>query len=211
VTKREARELVYRAVGNMLASTDFRLERSNEGYVRTISEGKQKIGVPFYDFSPRFEFSLVMSMRLDEVEDITWRFAGTVPEDRSETVTAIVQIAYFAPEIPKRFGVWSERDIDGAASILAPIVRERVIPFFDGCKDTQSLDRVLHHSARQLDTSYHPYRGMSAITVARLAGNPEFDILVSKYLAEMTSLPAEDRRKFISLAENLKSGAIGVS
>jgi hypothetical protein len=189
----------------MLAGTDFRLERSDEGYVRTISGGKQEIGVPFYDFSPGFEFSLVMSMRLDEVEDITWTFAGTAPEDRSETVTAIVQIEYFAPEIPTRFKVRSEKDIEGAASILAPIARERVVPFFYGCKDIQSLDKALHHNARQLDTSYHPYRGMSGITVARLARNPEFDTLVSRYLAEMTSLPVDDRQKFISLAEYLKS------
>ena len=46
---------------------------------------------------------------------------------------------------------------------------------------------------------------MSGITIARLAGNPEFDTLVAKYLAEMSSIPPDYRAKFVRLAEYLKT------
>jgi len=205
VTHGEAREQIYRALGQMLSGTDFRLKRSEEGYVRAIRGCRQDIGVPFYDYNPRFEFSLVMGVRLDEVEKITFMFSGAPVQCRSGGVSTIIRLEYFAPEVPDRFTVWSEKDIEQAANVLAPIVRERIVPFLDQHRDVQSLDKALHHGAQQLDTSHHPYRGMSGITIARLAGNPEFDTLVAKYLAEMSSIPPDYRAKFVRLAEYLKT------
>jgi hypothetical protein len=204
MTRREVFELIYRALGETLSNTNFRLERSEERYVRNIVGGWQVIGVPFYDYNPRFEFSLVMAIRLDEVQKITCMFSGSPPEYRAETVSAIIQIEYFA-EVPNTFIVWSEEDIDKAAAVLSPIVREKIVPFMDTHRDVRALDEALHRGSKQLDSSFHPYRGMSGITIAKLAGNPEFDFLVEKYLAEMACKPEEDREKFVRLVEYLKS------
>lgn len=203
--RREAQELIYQRLGDLLAGTDFHFKRNAEGYVRSIPRGRQEIGVAFYDYSPRFEFSIVVTVRLDKVEDITWEFGGTAPEDRSETETVIIRIEYFAPELPSRFEVYSEEHIELAARVLNPIVRGKIIPFLDKHQDVQSLDNALHRSTVPLDTSMHPYRGICGITIAKLAENPDFNLLVEKYLAEMHNLPANDRAKFIRLVDYLKS------
>ena len=203
--RREARDLIYKAVGDILAGTDFHFKKGAEGYLRAIPRGRQVIGVPFYDYHPRFEFSLVMTIRLDDAEDITWTFCGVAPEDRSHTETVAIRLEYFAPDFADRFTVFAENDIQNAAAALAPILRERIVPFLDAHQDVRSLDRAWHYSTKQLSASFHPYRGMHSITVAKLAGNPDFDVLVERYLAEMALIPASDRRKFLRLVEYLRS------
>jgi hypothetical protein len=204
MTKRDARNCIYTELGNVLSRTDFQLKRSEEGFVRRIRGGRQRIGVALYAYNRRFEFSIVISIRLDAVQNISNMFSGAPPEYHSETGTAIVQIEYFA-DVPTLFHVTNEEEIRNAVAQLAPIVREKIVPFLDEHQDVASLDRALNRGAKSVDTSHHPYRGMYGIVVAKLAGNPDFDAIVERYLAEMSSMPAQDRDKFIRLVEYLKT------
>jgi hypothetical protein len=204
VTKREALNAIYERLQHVLAHTDFKLQRKAEGFVRSIPGGWQEVGVPFYIYGDRFEFSIVLSIRLDEIQRITNQFSGSPVECHHMTVTTIIQPEYFLSE-RVHFIVRSEEDVQKSVAAIAPTIADRIVPFLDDHKDVEALDRAMNQSVPSADTSHHPYRGMSAITVAKLAGNPHFEQLVSKYASEMSRMPATDQEKFNRFADYLRS------
>ena len=80
-----------------------------------------------------------MTLRLDDVEDITFMFSGALPQYRSEAVTVGIRLEYSAAELSGDFKIWSENDILEAAAVLRPIVRERIVPFLNEHQDVARL------------------------------------------------------------------------
>ena len=73
--KREVAELIYEMLAGILSGTEFRLTKSDAGFMRKIPKGRQMLGVPLWDYEPEFEFSLNICIRLDAVEEIFHRFS----------------------------------------------------------------------------------------------------------------------------------------
>ena len=198
----QALEMIYGELAKVLALTNFSLNRKKEGFIRQINGGWQEIGVPFYP--DRFEFSLVVTIRLDAVERISHMFSGSPLEYHSDTVSTIIQLEHFTLG-PTEFAVTNAQDIQNAIAVLEPVIHDRILPFLEKHQDIVSLDCMLNRCIPSVDTSFHPYRGMSAIIAAKMAGNPEFERLVAQYANEMNAMPTPDREKFNRLAEYLKA------
>src|SRR5437867_3614933 len=92
--KTEVRDVIYGTLQPVLAPSNFRLKKSQPAFVRDIACGTQRLGVPLWDYNPRFDFSLNMTMRIDAAEEITNRFSGSPPRYHSSTVTILTQLEY---------------------------------------------------------------------------------------------------------------------
>jgi hypothetical protein len=174
-----------------------------EGYVRTILGGWQEIGVPFYDYHPQFDFSLVVSIRLDLAERLIHPFTGTPSQYQDGTVTSSFRLDYFTTG-QTRFTVTCEEEIRSAMTEVAHVIRNEIIPFLNLHQDVASLDMVMNRSEKPLTIPMQPYRGMHGIILAKLAGNPDFEKLVKRYLDEMESIPHQEKEKFIKLTNYLR-------
>jgi hypothetical protein len=193
--KSEVRNLIYEGLKGVLEDHGFRLNRKQEGFVRRIPDGKQCIGVPLVDYNPTYIFSLTLTTRLEAVQSILNLFSGSPPQYHSITVTTITQLEYFTKKKTKtEYEVVTEADVNKAIAELTPLVHGKVIPFLDQHQDVASWDKAVNSTSNDVcgdssmltdrcnsvDNSNHPYRGMTAVVLAHLARNPNFEEIVRR-------------------------------
>jgi len=201
----------------------FRLKKSQEGFIRRIEGGTQTLGVALWDYSPKFEFSLTMTMRLDAVEELTNLFSGSTPKYHRITQTTLTQLEHLdAPRC--RWKAETKGELESELAMVNGIVQHRVLPFFHQHRDLMTIavaanpevaplvpptpngmatgmgllaDRVLFSSG------IHPYRAMSNITLAHLARLHHFDALIQRYRKELMPIQENQREKFEQLVRFL--------
>jgi hypothetical protein len=105
--------------------------RKNGLYPKIIG-GRQMLGLPLWDYSPEFEFSLNICIRLDVVEEIFHEFSGSPSKYHSMSFTTMTTLQYFTGG-PAKYKVTTEDDVASAGEILSGVVRVKIIPFFSVC------------------------------------------------------------------------------
>jgi hypothetical protein len=203
MNKTEVRDLIYRELGPLLPG--FKAKPRAESFERTIPQGKQALMVAIVDYKPEFRFSLVLTIRLEAVQQIVNQFSGSPPRYHKITTTTLTQLDWFFPgePKPKQYSVTNEQDIVAAVKQLAPILQQKILPFFDCYKDVKTIDEMINRLDPSPDGTQMPVRAMTALAVAWLAGNPDFDELAAKYLSQMRGAPAM-AQKFTALIEHLR-------
>src|SRR5262245_42883866 len=116
--KQEMANLIFEVLGGTLSGTDFRLKKSEDGFVRKIPGGRQMLGLPLWDYNPEFEFSLNICIRLDAVEEVFHRFSGSQPKYHGMSFTTITRLEYFTGG-SGRYRVTSAGDVASAGTILS--------------------------------------------------------------------------------------------
>lgn len=182
--KQEMKNLIFQELTLALSETDFRLKKSEDSFIRMIPGGRQMLGLPFWDYHPEFEFSLVMSIRLEAVEDIFHLFSGTPPKYQAMGDTTITPLVHFTGE-PAKYKVTTADEVKAAFGGLTGVIREKIVPFFDEHKDVKSLDRAVNWRQPGIDITQPPWGPVNSIILAHLAGNPDFERLVAKHRSEM--------------------------
>jgi len=202
--KQEMTKLISEMLGNVLSGTDFRLKKSEDGFVRKIpGSGRQMLGLPLWDYNPEFEFSLNICIRLDTVEEIFHQFSGSPPKYHSMSFTTITRLESFTVG-PGRYKVMTAEDIASAERVLSRVIRDKIIPFFNEHKDVQALDRAVNCQHPGIDVTQNPSGAMHAVILARLAGNKDFELIVGKHRTDMQLAP-EIANPFNRLVEYLKT------
>src|SRR5690242_14384976 len=79
----------------MLQGTGFTHARGSEYFVRPIATGRQSIGMAIWDRQSSVDVALLVSVRLDAVEDVFHKFSGAYPEHRSLSSTVTTPLNYF--------------------------------------------------------------------------------------------------------------------
>jgi hypothetical protein len=215
------KNIIYDALKPVMEPHGFRLKKSKEGFVKVIHGGKQALGIPFWNYKPRFEFSFVMTIRLDEVQAITNQFSGSPPKYHSLTQTILTQMEHLGLG-ECRWKAEGENEIKQKSGEAARVVQERILPFFERHQDLVTIAKAANpevppklplapkgmpdlQAARSLfNGGNQPYPAMSAITLAHLARLANFDELASRYQKELLSLPSDSRDKFDRLVSFLK-------
>ena len=187
------KSLIFDALGAILSGTDFILKKSDDAFVRKFPGGRQELSVPILDYHPEYEFSLVVCIRLDAVEEVFHRFSGAPPKYQGMSVTTITQLQYFTGNA-RRFKVISEPDVASAVRSLAPIVRGEIIPFFDRYTDLRSLNIAVNCKHPGIDSTQYPSRAMHSVILARLAEDADFHGIVTRHRNEMQLPPTADHR-----------------
>jgi hypothetical protein len=185
----------------------FKPQKKEESLARRITGGTQFIGLALIDHRPLFKFSLPVSIRIEEVEEIINRFAGSPPKYHRLTRTTGTLLSYFYGESDKKeFKIQSPEDIEAAIAGVAPVIRDRIIPFLDSHQSVQSLDAVMNGpEGARFDRTNPPYRQMHGLILARLAGNPRFDALAEAALVEARGWQPHDGKKLEALVAHLRT------
>jgi hypothetical protein len=204
--KTEVRELIYEALTPVVSAKGFRLKKSDgeSWFVRSISKGSQRIGVPLYDFKPRFDFSLVMTVRLEEVESIFSQFNEAPPKYHAMANTQVYQIERFIPQKRVRFQVHSPEDVQSAMAQLIPVIEDEIIPFLDAHQDLKSVGDSMNLSKtpKGINGVIHALR---PIIVARLLHRSDFDSIVVGYSRLLGRFSEREIVKFHKAIEYLKN------
>jgi hypothetical protein len=205
MTKQEVKEKIFQQLQPHLPG--FKLRKKEESFARPIAGGTQFIALALVDHEPRFKFALPISTRIEEVEEIFNRFAGSPPKYHHMTRTTTTLLAYFYGQSEKKqFMVQSPEDIAAATADLAPVLRDRIMPFLDSHQTVQSLDAVMNGpEGPSFDKTNPPYRQMSGLILARLAANPRFDALAEAALAESRGWHPQDAKKLETLVAHLRT------
>jgi hypothetical protein len=219
-TKTGVRKLIVEALTPLMAPAGFRFRKSE--FVRKMDGGRQELTVTLADYNPVFRVSLVLCSRFDAVQEITNRFSGASEKDFGETLTSMTQLEFFGlpakPGAGVEWEVKSEADLGAVLPGVVAVVRDRVLPFFDEYRDLQALHRGLNppgaermlkprwpNDWQKFDASNEPYREMTGVAVAHLAGDPRFDELVAAYRSQIKILRDLNRQKFEDMVAYLSS------
>lgn len=219
--KSEVERLIVKGLTPVVALAGFRYVKKEESFVRGINGGRQKLGLALSNYKPLFEFSLTLTVRLDAVQEIVNRFSGSPPEYHAITMTSLTQLEFLGLSAEGgcvEYRASSEPELATVIPGVAAMVHERIVPFFEEYRDVTSLNRGLNprgaervtqqqwpRNRRAFDSSYEPYRAMSGIAVARLAGDPRWPELVVAYREQLSELDEDDRRKYEELVAHLAS------
>ncbi|WP_020474756.1 hypothetical protein [Zavarzinella formosa] len=217
--KTEAERLIVSGLKSDTAPAGFRYVKKDGSFVRLIDGGRQMLGVALWNHNPLFAFSLTMTVRLDAVQAITNQHSGSPPQYHGITTTSLTQLEFLrlpAERGKVEFRASSESELAAVLPGVATLVRERVVPFFDEYRDVAALNRGLNPDGaervmqptwppdrRAFDASNQPYRAMTGVAVARLAGDPRWEQLVAAYRAQLSGAPDHDRQKFEGLVAHL--------
>jgi hypothetical protein len=185
----------------------FRPRKKEGDFVRRIPGGVQTIGFSLVDWNPQFKVSLVFTIRLEEAEKTLHAVLKTPPKYQAMTITTATLLDYFFPgERDKEFTVTTPEGIAAVATELAPHLRDRIMPFLDAHQDAKSLDAVMNSEAgASFDQRNPPYRQMSSLILAHLAGNPRFDELAASYEKAAAAWHPDDRKNLAALVERLRA------
>lgn len=183
----------------------FRARKKDASFARRIPGGTQRIGIPIVDHAPEFAFSLVFTVRLEEVESIKHEVLQTPERYRAMTTTTATVLDHFFPgEREKRFTVTSPAEIDAAVRELGPHLRDRIVPFYDAHQDVRALDAVMSSpEARSFDRTNSPYVEMTTLALAHLAKNPRYDELVRTFDAASREWDPVNRDRLLAMVQRL--------
>ncbi len=203
--KRNVQQIIYSALGEVLAEKGFRHKIIEEAFVRLIPGGAQKVYVSLLDYNSEFVFSLSVGIRLDAVAEIFNSFAGILPRYQGMTIITGTNLGYFTGNNPSEFKVSSESQAIAAVDQLCAIIREKVCPFLDRYQDIRSLDEGVNAENQNINGwMAQPARGMSAIILAFLSENPSIDRIIARHRCEMQDIPAPERGKLERLVAYIK-------
>lgn len=137
-----------------------------------------------WDYNPMYDFSLNICVRFDAVEEIFHKFSGALPKHHGLSYTAVPSLKFFTKGAAK-FRVTTPDEITAAVKVLSSVLLHEVIPFFDAHNDLPALEKFVNSEHPEAETMNHPARAMHAVILAHLAGNKNFDKIVSEGRAVM--------------------------
>jgi hypothetical protein len=199
--RQEIADLIFEMLSRVLAGTDFRLKKGEEGFVRKIPGGRQMLGVPLWDYNPEFEFSLNICIRLDAAEEVFHRFSGSAPKYHSMSFTTMTRLESFTGG-PPRYKVTTAGDVASVGDLLSSVVREKIIPFLNENNNILCLNRTVNYERPEIDATQNPSRSMHSVILAHLARSEDFDRLVAKHRTDMQLAPGVSHA-FNRLVESL--------
>lgn len=202
--KQEVRDSFIRRLTPYLAG--FSARKRDGVFVRRFPGGRLEIGLALVDYHPEYRVSLVFSVRLEEAQTILHEVLETPQRYRNMTVTTVTPLDHFFPgERNKQFSVRSEEDIARVVDDLAPHLRDRIVPFFGGLQDVKSLEEVLNSAeGLSFDQTMAPSRQISALILARLAGNPRFDELAAGFEKQAEAWQPASRAMLLAVLRRLR-------
>ena len=103
-----------------------------------------------------------------------------------------------------KYKVTTAADVASVEGALSAVIRDRIIPFFNEHQDVKALDRAVNCQEPGVDISQEPSASMTAVILARLAGNKDYERIVAKRRSKMQLAP-EAPHQFNRLVEYLNT------
>lgn len=227
------RAALYDALGRLVEPAGFQLRKREEGFVRAVPGGRQTLVVTLWGHPPaELSFGLVCCVAMDAVTSLLKPFGGGTILTQLEHF-GLEPVRPYGVQLPIPSLEAVGQTVGKAASVirgqLLPYFdRYQTVAALDealhggGSEEEQrpqgwqgivarlrprpeaaATDEWL--ARRQaFDSSGPPYREMTALAIARLAGNPRFEELVTRYRGQLVGLQPVDAQKFEQLVALLR-------
>jgi hypothetical protein len=205
---------LHRRLGELLVPEGYKfkkLENDVEGFMRHVDGIRQMLFIGLWDRGLAYEFTLGVGIRVDAVEAIYHLYSEYLPEYQASSDTCVINLKALVPGLD-RLTVYDAATIQQAVHQLAPYITNQILPFLDSHRDVRSLDRLLNQGKPAEQVCGVDGRGswvlsfaMSAVILARLAGNPDFDKLVERYRSEIRDFDDDDQQRYDRLVGYLRS------
>ncbi len=182
MTANDVRETVYESLAPLLVPKGFKLH-DREEYRRVLRGVRQTVSLRLVDYAPTFKFTLDFFFRVEAAETILQQFIEVLPQFRQVRETCCVTLDQLVPSAGEEIVVKNNRSLQKALSELKPALERDVLPFLDSHQDLNSIDHLMNSSCTRewFAHAYGPDSSMNSVIVARLAGNPDWEQLVSTH------------------------------
>lgn len=159
-------------------------------FVRSLAGGRQAIGMAVWDYNPRVEIALTVSVRLEAVERVFHLFSGADPDYHNLSSTIVTPFHYFARG-PSRVTAERIEDLHAVFDAWEVVLHAEVLPYLDRATDVGSLDTLVNVTNDVLDIANPPYSFMHHLIIAKLAANPAYDHLIANHRSELRDMGYE--------------------
>ncbi|MCX9157286.1 hypothetical protein OPU71_14250 [Niveibacterium sp. 24ML] len=201
----DVRTAIYARLSEALKPHSFKLNKGQEAFVRAIPQGRQSVYISIVDLEPAFEFSVVIGLRADPVEEIAHLFSGAPEKYQKLSETAIVQLSYFTGREETAYLVSSTQDINSATSAVSTVLFDAVLPVLEECKTISALEERVNSPQRNFNTAQPPYALLTSLALAALANSNAFESLAFEAINVVARYPASEREKVAQLIEYVRA------
>ena len=176
----DIRDAIHQGMMRVLGDVGFVYDRTDEGQlILRFPGGYHKIGVPVYVYSG-YQFTFFVATRLDEVVAITAPFKG-----RKGSVCSQFHYGYLYGEKDKEYEVFSREGLALAIMEMNTVIVNKLLPLLDRISDVRGMDALFNGPSTHPPFQSHGDDGFTALTLARLADNPDYPALCARYLKAM--------------------------
>lgn len=173
-------EIVWERLDEVFMSQGF--TRSDDHYSRDADGVRQTVELAMWDYEPRFELSLIFSLRVEAEVEIFSRFWYVSPTSYDEVTTCDFTLEQLVPCVKSEIVVRDRRSLRRILTQLIPELERNALPFLNAHQSLPSVGRLMNGAHPELFAeALEPYYSMSAIIVAYLSRNPDLDQLASTY------------------------------
>ncbi|MCI1187116.1 hypothetical protein MON38_06765 [Hymenobacter sp. DH14] len=182
MTNRELRNALLERLASDLAPYGFVLNKSLAEFTKRSGEGWEKFQLIFLVRSNSWEINPAMLIRIDIVENIYQKASYFDKKYHKTTPTVGISLEDFVNDGKGyRFDLSNEEDIERCYQSTMMLFKKVVIPFFSQYNNIEQLDREINVENRESIFGGPKYEGNLGIILAKLACNPRYNQLESKY------------------------------
>ncbi|WP_167240139.1 hypothetical protein, partial [Massilia genomosp. 1] len=179
----DMREAIHEGMMRVLGDVGFVYDRTDEGQlILRFPGGYHRIGVPLYKHYPlSYSFHFFLTTRLNEVAAITLPFQGIHPDHVEQDHCSMFDYGYLYGEAGKRYEVVSREGLALAIMEMNTVIVNKLLPLLERISDVRGMDALFNGPPTN-----PPFQlrddGFNALTLARLADNPDYPVLCARYL-----------------------------
>jgi hypothetical protein len=181
----DIREAVYEGMMRVLGDVGFVYDRTDEGHlILRFPGGYHRIGMPLVNYYPLcYKFKFIVTTGLSKVAAITAPFLG-VDADRFDMVSCSwFDYGYLYGEADKEYEVASREGLALAVTEMNTVIVNKLLPLLDRISDVCGMDALFNGPPTNPPFQRRRDDGFNALTLARLADNPDYPALRARYLS----------------------------
>ena len=198
----DVRDAVHQGLMRVLGAYGFVHDTTGEHQLMLrFPGGFHRITIPIFDEKPAYSFRFLLATRLDQVAAVAAVFAGT---DVAQHLCSLVDYGYFYGQPGKEYAIDSRPGLALAVTEMNIALVNKLLPLLEHISDVAGLEAL--YNAPVADTPFQLSKdeGYTALTLARLAGNPGFGAMC---LATLAASQPDARRKLQRLIAFLEHDA----
>ncbi len=183
----DIRDAVHEGMMRVLGDVGFVYDRTGEGHlILRFPGGYHRIGVPLYNYHPVcYKFHFFVTTRLDEVAAIAGPFLGINPDHGKGLACSQFDYGYLYGKAHTEYRVVSREGLAQAITEMNTVIVDKLLPLLDRISDVRGMDSLFNGPPTNPPFQSHGDQGFDALTLARLADNPDYPALCARYLDAM--------------------------
>lgn len=200
MNKTEVNNIIHEALAKSLIGHGFKARKKDSRFKKKTNFGFQYFGYPLHDFNPVFEFSFIVGIRFDCIEEIL-----NIALNREERfwnlgLTAILFPRFFIGT-DLLFEVKSADEIYQATLKIDEIFNDKILPRINIYNDIISVDRLLNDEMAFDKNSNFESVAQSGVVSAALCGRDDFFEIVDRYRARISTYQGSSKILFDNLVK----------